>query len=195
MGERLASGERGRLTAAGMVAVACIVALFTGGRHEPPHQLQAVQSLPPDVAAAVTDTWHRFARAFDARLVCMGAVELELVRDLGEGDARYDADLARIVIEIPTSPARFPESLAHELGHHLEATCLGPPLQQAFLTAQGISAAAPWRSTGVWHEMPSEHFAEAVVAIVNGERLLHDDVIELSPDTIALVRSWGSGDF
>lgn len=158
-------------------------------------KLVPAQDLPPDVRSLVTATWDAFERAFPARIDCMAPVGLELVRNVPNGDAVYHRDTARIEIEIPTSPARFPESLVHELAHHLEESCADhAELRVPFATAQGLLDAPAWSYGGEWARIPSEHFAEAVVQVVNGARLLHDDVIELTPEAIAIVAEWGRGE-
>ena len=120
---------------------------------------------------------------------CALPVELVLSRDVADGAARYAADEQLIEIEIPTSPRRFRESLVHELGHHIDATCGAlADLRAEFLTVQGFSPSASWATAETWATTPAEHFAEAVVEIVNGERLLHDDRIDLSSESLELVR-------
>jgi hypothetical protein len=98
-----------------------------------------VQDFPPDVAAAVDETWARFEGVFADRLDCMDPVWLVLVDDVADGDALYLPDGQTIHIQIPTSPARFSESLVHELAHHLDATCdEQKDLRQDFLHAQAF---------------------------------------------------------
>jgi hypothetical protein len=177
-----------------LATTALAVALLTGAPNEPSRQLQPVQNLPSDVAAVVEATWDRFSAAFAGRLDCMGPVEIELVREVPDGDAVYRPLERRILVEIPTSPRRFSESLAHELGHHLEATCADQVrLRPEFLNAQGFAGTASWGGGEAWHLVPAEHFAEAVVHLVNGDRVLHDDQITLSEEALHVVREWGAG--
>lgn len=157
-------------------------------------RIEALQNLPDDVAALVDETWRRFAAAMPAAAACMEPVELLLVEDVTDGDAVYVVSDRRIEIEIPTSPARFPESLIHELAHHVEATCpTQADVRTRFLAAQGFSADDPWRDGESWAQIPSEHFAEAVVQVVLEDRLLHADVVKLDDVAIELVRAWGAG--
>jgi hypothetical protein len=45
----------------------------------------------------------------------------------------------------------------------------------------------------LWHEIPAEHFAEAVVEVALGRRLMHADIVTLSEQTLRLVSDWGNG--
>ncbi len=157
-------------------------------------KLRPVQDLPEDVAALVEETWLRFEMALPLVADCMDPVSLVLVEQVEGGDAVYRAADRIIEVEIPTSPARFPESLVHELGHHVATTCAEQQsIRAAFLAAQGFLPDADWSSGGEWAAVPAEHFAETVVAAVLGDRILHEDVIDLSPAAIALVGVWGGG--
>lgn len=150
------------------------------------------QGVPDDVSAIVDRTWPAFLRAFPARHECIGDVTLLLVFDVEGGAASYRPDEATIRIEIPTTPERFEESLAHELGHHLEHRCpLIPEIGAEFLAAQKFEAGVEWFGRDPWFESPTEHFAETVVQIVLGERRIHADRITLSSRAIAIVRKWG----
>jgi hypothetical protein len=171
-----------------------LVVLVAGACGGTDSKLIPLQDLPDDVAALVDQTWGDFERAFPARLDCMAPVSLLLVANVPDGDAVYRRDPARIEIEIPTSPARFPESLVHELAHHLEATCPEhTQIRTTFMHSQGLAGSAGWFGGDLWEKVPSEHFAEAVVQVVNGDRILHDDVIELTPDALEAVTHWGRG--
>ena len=171
---------------------AVLITLVAGACGATESKLIPLQDLPDDVAALVDQTWGDFERGFAGRIECMAPVSLLLVADVPDGDAVYRRDPARIEIEIPTSPARFSESLVHELAHHLEATCPEhAQLRVSFLAAQGMLAASGWFDGDEWADVPSEHFAEAVVHVVNGDRILHDDVIRLTPEAIEAVRHWG----
>lgn len=150
------------------------------------------QGVPDDVSAIVDRTWPGFLEAFPARHECIGDVTLLLVFEVEGGAASYRPDETTIRIEIPTTPERFEESLAHELGHHLEHRCpVVPEIGAEFLAAQGIDADTEWFHRDPWFESPTEHFAESVVQIVLGERRIHADRITLSFEAIATVREWG----
>ena len=153
--------------------------------------LIATQELPRDVRALTDETWTGFSEAFAGRRSCLTDVRLTLVDEVPNGAARYLVDEALIEIEIPTSPVRYPESLAHELGHHLEAVCdVEVAIGDDFRRAQGLSASVDWSSGGEWEELPSEHFAESVVLVVLGDRPTHADRFVIRPDALELIERW-----
>ena len=152
--------------------------------------LEPTQRLPLDVEVAATDVWRQFLLVFGNRQRCMGDVSLTLERSI-VGDARCRLAEREIIIQIPTSPVRFGESLVHELGHHMERTCGIESVETTFLAAQGFAPGTAWFGPAEWEQTPSEHFAEAVVQIVLGDRLLHDDDVPLSSAAIDLVRLYG----
>jgi hypothetical protein len=155
-------------------------------------ELVVVQDVPADVRAELDVTWARFTDRFEARTSCIGTVSLELVRDVEGGDARYVHRRARIEIEIPTTPARFRESVVHELAHHVEHTC--PDFEQLRdeLHPRWGGPDRPWTGGDVWAEIPSEMWAEAVVELVNGERIRHADEIVVDPQVVELIVAWSS---
>jgi hypothetical protein len=159
---------------------------------QPRPTLDVPQDVPEEVQDLVDATWDSYLAAFPAQRQCIGSVTVVLVRSVEGGAASYRAADRTISVEIPTTPERFPESLAHELGHHLESACGAQErLGEAFLDAQGFARDVPWSRGRYWFEIPSEYFAEAVAEIVNGERITHPDVITLEPAAIELVAAWG----
>jgi len=155
-------------------------------------RLLLVQDLPDDVRIETDTVWHRFLARFEGRRNCFADVRLVLVDDVVGGDARYVSDEALIQIEIPTTPARFRESLVHELAHHVERTCdefaeLRTVLHAAFGAEQA------WTGDSPWVDSPSERWAETVVQLVNGERLLHAEEMPIDPSVVDTVASWGRG--
>lgn len=170
-----------------------VVAAGPPDRLGAPVPIVADQDLPPDVVAEVNDTWQRFATSFPARVDCFGEVGLRLVERVDGGDARYLVAERRIEIEIPTSPRRFRESLAHELAHHLEHTCPAfDDVRSRFAALPGVPA-GPWDRGERWERIPSELWAETVVAVVNGERDLHGNDMPLPAGAERLAREWGQG--
>lgn len=164
---------------AGLVGTAC----GNAGR------IRTVQDVPRDVERIVDQVWADLTLELAWAADCMLPVELFLTRSVDDGAARYRAEEQVIDIEIPTSPRRFRESLAHELGHHIDASCSGlEARREAFLDAQGFDPDAAWDRGATWETTPAEHFAEAVVVIVNGERHLHDGVV-ISSSAIDIVRA------
>ena len=156
-------------------------------------ELIVVQDVPPDVQAELDATWGHFVEVFDARRDCFDDVSVVLVRDVEGGDARYVTGAGRIEIEIPTTPARFRESLAHELGHHVERTCTEfSEMRAAMLTELEIADSA-WAAGEVWEQIPAEIWAEGVVGLVNGERVLHGDDMPIDPSIVELIEAWVGG--
>lgn len=153
-------------------------------------RIRTVQDVPTDVAVIVNEVWRDVGDRLPWAAECMLPVEVFLTRNVPDGAARYRADEQLIEIEIPTSPARFRESLVHELGHHIDATCDDlEGLRMSFLTAQGFDASQRWDDGDTWEGTPHEHFAEAIVVIVNGDRLLHAERLTLVPNAVDLVKN------
>ncbi len=148
------------------------------------------QPIPADVEAEARAAVADYVGVFAARRACAPPADVVLVRDVEGGDARYVAEDGRVEIEIPTTPARFRESLVHELAHHLEHRCADfGELREAWLAQAG----GAWSGHQRWEDRPSEQWAEAVVDIVLGERILHGDEMVLDPELVALVREWADG--
>jgi hypothetical protein len=155
-------------------------------------RLEIPQEVPAEVTELSMDTWDSFLAAFPAQHDCIGTVTVRLTRSVEGGDALYRSSERTILIEIPTTPERFPESLAHELGHHLESACgAAEELGTAFRRSQGLEPDSPWSGSDPWFESPSEQFAETVVELVLGERITHPDIVTLDDATLDLVREWG----
>lgn len=177
-------GFVGRLTAL------AIGVLVLGAACASSDRIRLVQDVPAEVAQIVDETSRDLESSLPWAGGCMLPVEVHLSRNVPDGAARYRAAEQLIEIEIPTSPARFRESLVHELGHHIDATCEDlDDLRTAFATSQGFTDSQTWDTGQAWELTPAEHFAEAVVAIVNGGRLLHADIVMLHPESIAAVES------
>lgn len=148
------------------------------------------QDVPPDVHAELTTIWSAFTTLFEARLACIDDVRVLLVRDVDGGDARYVAATSTIEVEIPTTPARFRESVAHELAHHVERSCddfaglrdeVGPML-----------GGGDWWSGRTWYDTPSERWAEHVTELLVDERVRHVDEIPVSGEVLAAIIRWGA---
>lgn len=193
---RLGSGAR--LAAALAVVVVAAVASFALVRAVDPGpsdaELLTEQDLPADVRAELDTVWGRFTTVFAGRRQCMSDVTVELVGVVDGGDARYVADGARIEIRIPTTPARFRESVAHELAHHVDHTCDAFGRLRAELHGRLGGTELPWASGNVWEDVPAERYAEAVVELVNGERVRHADEVLVDSGTVELIAAWGQGD-
>ena len=146
------------------------------------------QPVPPEVEQEVRAAVADFVAVFGAHRGCIGGAELELVRRIDDGDARYVAADDLIEIEIPTSPRRFRESLVHELAHHVDHSCPhATALRADVMTALGASE---WTGQRRWDQRPSELWAEAVVEIVLGERVRFERSVPLDPSVTAAARRW-----
>lgn len=110
-----------RLAALVAILMVCSTATSAVGRPSLRADLVVVRDVPADVQAELDVTWSRFLDRFGSRRTCFEDVSVDLVRQVQGGDARYVIDKRLIEIQIPTTPARFRESFAHELAHHL--TC------------------------------------------------------------------------
>lgn len=153
-----------------------------------------VQDVPDDVRAELDDVWERFGRSAPARVDCVDEVTVVLVREVAGGDARYLADEQRIEIEIPTSPRRFRESVVHELAHHLDATCSEvDPVREEILGVLDREAEG-WSVGETWFTTPDEIWAEALVEVVNGERVRFVRTMPVPPGVVDAVERWASGD-
>lgn len=173
-----------------LVALTIVVGCSVGGDGP---RLIASQRLPDDVQTLTDDTWEAFLASFPAQARCIGRPHLVLVDDIEAGAAEYLPLTRTIEIEIPTSPQRYSESLVHELGHHLERSCavreeIGP----AILDGQGFDPDTAWSTNPAWEDRPSEHFAEAVVERVLGERITHGDLIAVNSETLDTVSRWST---
>jgi hypothetical protein len=146
------------------------------------------QRVPAEVEQEVRATTADFVAVFAARRGCIGGAELQLVREVDDGDARYVAAENLIEIEIPTSPRRFRDSLVHELAHHVDHACPdADTLRTDVMTATG---ATDWTGQERWEQRPSELWAEAVVEIVLGERVRSARSIPLDDGVVDAARRW-----
>lgn len=176
-----------------VVALTVVMGVGVALNAGPAPRIDLPQDVPGQVEELVDATWSSFVDSFPALRDCIGDVAVVLVRDVTGGDASYSASERTIRIEIPTTPERFPESLAHELGHLIEESCSAPEAIGAeFMSAQAIPAGTSWRGGDHWFDTPSEQFAETVVQIVRGERIIHADVINVSDGAVRLVSEWGA---
>lgn len=191
MGRPRCAASRRCRWAAGVAAASFLVGC---GGDPAGGELVVTQAVPADVRAEIDETWERYRHRFAARLACVPDATLFLVRDVEGGDARYLAEEARIEIEIPTTPARFRESLAHELAHHIDHTCPAFAELRAALQRRLGGDDRPWATGDVWTEIPAETWAEAFVEATLGERIRHAEELPIGDDVTALVRAWAAGE-
>jgi hypothetical protein len=185
--------SRVRVAVIALASVLVVVSLGVGVwawlLRPPPRDpvVRFTQSIPVDVEAETRAAVAEFVAVFEARRDCAGTAGVELVRDVEGGDARYLDEDAAIEIEIPTTPERFRESLVHELAHHVEHRCPDfEQLRRAWTEHTGTA----WSGQERWDERPSEHWAEVVVEMVLGERLLHGDEMRIDPTLVVLASDW-----
>jgi len=178
----------------GAALVATALWTVTRGDAAAPSDLTFLQDVPDDVRSESEETWQRFTDRFVARTSCWGPVSLELVSDVPDGDARYVAASSLIEIQIPTTPHRYRESLAHELAHHLERTCPQFDALRSMLEPMLGTEQQGWFSGSTWADVPSERFAEAVVVLVNGGRVRHETEVPVDTAVVEVVERWGLGE-
>lgn len=174
-----------------LVVVMVVVALACSpGTGEP--ELAFGTDTPADLRELASGVLDQFLTAVPVARACMGQVELEGARSLGDR-ARYDAAGRRITIRIPATAPQLRASLVHELAHHVEAVCpQHDQLRTAFLKARGLPADAAWFDGDTWEETPSEQLATAFVRVVLDAR---DPRAPIPLDDAALdvVRGWAEG--
>lgn len=148
------------------------------------------QDVPADVEAELATVWDRFTALFAGRLACVDDVTLVLVRSVAGGDARHIASAGTIEVEIPTTPARFRESVAHELAHHVERTCADfDELRREIHPRLG---GGDWATGRTWFDTPSERWAEHVTELLVDERVRHADEVPVDDDVLAAIARWGA---
>jgi len=186
-------------------AAALIVALALLASAQPPTvaarpALVMDDSVGADLAALAEETWEQFLAAFPARQGCVGEVRLRARATL-DARATYDPDARTVTVRVPGTPAMLASALLHEWAHHLEFHCPAHvALRPAFLAAQRLPPDTPWRperapsasSASPWADIPSEQYAEAVVALVLGGRPVPRHA-HLTPEAIRVVGRWAAG--
>ena len=174
-----------------MVAALFVISFLTV-RHVTLADLRTPQELPDDVRTELDVVWTRFNEVFSSRRRCFDDVTVRLVGRVEGGDARYVVADALVEIDIPTSPRRFRESLAHEFAHHIEHTC-GAFDKLRVEIAEALEVPADsWFSGESWETTPSEIYAEGVAELVNGERVRHVDEVVVSAEITTLIEQWAT---
>lgn len=148
---------------------------------------------PDDVRQLTRTALVDFLEAFPTQSECLQGLRLQVDPSLDER-GQYDPVAATITLRTPATAAKLRNSLFHEIAHHLEWKCSSQvEIRQPFLIAQGFPVDSEWAPDGSWETSPSEHFAEAVVEVIEGRRNLTYG-ITLSDEALALVREWGQAD-
>ncbi|HKX76043.1 MAG TPA: hypothetical protein VJR05_11725 [Acidimicrobiia bacterium] len=171
--------------------VVSLALLISCGAAQP--ALSFGESVPEDVRQLTTQAFADFLEAFPGQADCVGTVMLTTEPYLGGDRGRYDPEGPLVALLTPGTAARLRHTFIHELAHHLEFACPGQvELRGPFLSAQGFSDHRDWFEGDSWQQTPSEHFAEAVVEVVEGRRGVRYG-ITLSEEALQLVQTWGQG--
>ncbi|HUO47171.1 MAG TPA: hypothetical protein VM470_10120, partial [Acidimicrobiia bacterium] len=134
--------------------------------------IEFASATPNDVRqltrAAVVD----FLEAFPTKGECLQGLRLQVDPSLDDR-GHYDPTAATITLRTPATASKLRNSLFHEIAHHLEWKCPSQiEMRQPFLIAQGFPVDSEWAPDDSWETSPSEHFAEAVVEVIEGRRNL-----------------------
>jgi hypothetical protein len=168
------------------VAMTVLLTACSGAR---PH-LEMDPSVPEDLETLADETWTMFLAAFPAQHDCIGDATLVAAWEL-EDRARLDPDTRAVTIRVPATAPQLTESMVHEFGHLLEFACPDQAsLRDGFREAERLDPDQDWFAAADWEEVPSEHWAEAVVQYVIGFRLAHPGTIPVTPAAVTLVAGW-----
>jgi len=175
-----------------LAAVVLLVGVVWGCASAAP-SLRVAGDVPADLHRLADELWPRFVAAFPARRECIGTVTIDLAWQMDDR-ARYLPDRRTIVVRAPATAPHLRDSIVHELGHHLEFSCPDQRnVRQAFLAAEGLPPDAGWFDGSDWASIPSEHWAEAVVAYVLGERDFNRGRIAVTDEAVQVVARWAQG--
>ncbi|MDJ0952400.1 MAG: hypothetical protein QNJ81_01850 [Acidimicrobiia bacterium] len=157
-----------------------------------PPELRHDDTVPDDLRALADETWGDFVGVLPGRHDCVVGPTLSAAWEL-ETRAEYSPRTTTLTVRVPGTPATLRSQLLHEFAHHLEFTCPEhTELRSDFLAAQGFADGSDWFAGPTWEETPSEHYAEAVVELVEGRRT-HSGGIRITDEALAVVRDWGKG--
>ena len=194
--------KSGFRAAAGSFLILVLVGGLVGGAALPgPPRLVIGESVAADFEVLARQTWDRFLDLFWARRDCFGDVHLEAAYGLNSR-AGYDPGTATATVRVPGTAAMLQSGLIHEWAHHVEFQCEAhAELRPAFLAAQGLPPGTPWRppgtatevAAGAWAGIPSEQYAEAVIALVLGGRPI-PTAAHVSPAAVGVVDRWARGE-
>jgi hypothetical protein len=175
-----------------VVFVASIVLLTACGETRP--HLEMDPSVPEDLEALADETLTMFLAEFPAQHDCIGEATLIAAWEL-EDRARLDPDTRAVTLRVPATAPQLTESMIHEFGHLLEFACPDQTsLRDRFRDAERLAPGQDWFVAADWKDVPSEHWAEAVVQYVIGFRLAHPGAIPVTPAAVTLVAGWADVD-
>ena len=190
-----------RRGAGNALVLLAVVALAGGWALQGPPRLLVGESVGADFEALALATWDQFLEVFRARWRCFGDVHLQAAYGLNSR-AGYDPETATATVRVPGTAAMLQSGLVHEWAHHVEFQCQAhEELRSAFLVAQDLPPDTAWRPeeppaqapAGSWADIPSEQYAEAVVALVLDGRPIPTGA-RVTEAAVQLVREWAAGD-
>ena len=182
-----------------VLAALCSVSLEGHGRCCGRPQLILDASVASDLAVLAEDTWVQFMDVVEARSSCFGDVRLRASRTLEER-AAYSPGTRTVTVRVPATKALLQSALVHEWAHHVEFQCRAhEELRDAFRRAQGLPLDVPWRwngdtmevAAGVWADMPSEQYAEAMVVLILGRRQI-TTAAPVKEEAVRVIAEWAA---
>ncbi|MEM7539637.1 MAG: hypothetical protein AAF639_46205 [Chloroflexota bacterium] len=181
------------ILAIGLLITLSIIRWQQANKQTEPPQLHFDATVATDLRTLANETWTQFLTTFAARTDCFGDVHLQVDRHL-PARARYEPATATVTIKAPGTPAHLQGALVHEWAHHVEFQCNEHrTLRPLFLASLGLPPETEWRSGHEWVDTPSEHYAEAAIVLVLGERSLQTK-IRVMPKSVAVLRRWAEGE-
>lgn len=172
--------------------VAVVMVAGCGGSSGEPPAIVYDATVAFDLRDLATTTWQDFLAAFPGRLDCFGDVTLEATVSQDERST-YDAERATVTVLVPATARQYRAALVHEFAHHVEADCPEQAnLRPVFLDAQGFPQGTDWFAGETWDDTPAQHYAEAVVEYVLGERD-PDRTVDVGPRAVEIVAAWAQG--
>ena len=162
-----------------------------------PPQLIIDDSIHPDFENLARETWDLFLKVFHSRSDCFGDVTLKASTNL-KSRAGYVPDTATVIVHVPGTKAMLQSALVHEWAHHIEFQCdAHQELRSAFLKALGLPMDTLWQPHNItvdppasdWALIPSEHYAEATVELVLGQRQIPTN-IRVSREALQVLKDW-----
>lgn len=154
-------------------------------------------SVASDFRALIQETWWQFLEFFSARSDCFGDIRITAVKALKDR-ARYDPAQATVLVRVPERGSVLRAALIHEWAHHIEFQCAAQAnLRPAFLAAQGLPLNTAWyleegttdMPSHLWGRVPSEQYAETVVAAVLNDRTFWTPV-RISDEGVRVITAW-----
>jgi len=176
----------------GAVLIGAVAALLALGAATAGSGLRFTDGTPDDLRAVASGAWQRFADAVPACAARLGGLTVGVAWDLPDR-ARYEPELALVLVRAPGTAPNLEATLLHEFAHHAERRCAPThAFRQRFTTAAGLPAGTPWRGSAPWDRTPSERFAEAVMTYVLGHPPSHL-LVHLRPGELRAVAAWAHG--